>query len=135
MIQFIKDNKIIFHPNIDLEATGKNIKYLREEKGLSVKKLADILEFETVQGIYRWQEGKTNRLIIDNYCSKYGKRKLYLMASVYPLKNSRAVCGITFRHSMFRWAVTVPHTCIITTVKLIQTIFLPPTTTLLLILQ
>lgn len=59
MIQFIKDNKIIFHPNIDLEATGKNIKYLREEKGLSVKKLADILEFETVQGIYRWQEGKT----------------------------------------------------------------------------
>ena len=59
MKEFIKDNKIIIHPTIDLEATGKNLKSLREAIGLSVKKLADILEFETVQGIYRWQEGKT----------------------------------------------------------------------------
>lgn len=58
-----------------------------------------------------------------------------LMESVCPLKNSKAVCGITYLRSTFRWAVTVHHTCTTTTVRLIQTIFLPPTTTLLLIHQ
>ena len=75
MTQFIKENKIIFHPNIDMESTGKNIKFLRETAGLSVKKLADILEFETVQGIYRWQEGKTlpaieNLILLSNLFNK-----------------------------------------------------------------
>ena len=75
MAKFIEDNKIIFHPNIDLDATGKNIKFLRETAGLSVKKLAEILEFETVQGIYRWQEGKTlpaieNLLLLSNLFNK-----------------------------------------------------------------
>ena len=75
MTQFIKENKIIFHPIIDMEATGKNIKFLRETAGLSVKKLADILEFETVQGIYRWQEGKTlpaieNLILLSNLFHK-----------------------------------------------------------------
>lgn len=56
-----------------------------------------------------------------------------LMESACPLKNFRAVCGTTFHRSTFRWVETVHHTCIITTVKLIQTTFLLPTTTLLLI--
>ena len=75
MTQFIKENKIIFHTNFDMEETGKNIKFLRETAGLSVKKLADILEFETVQGIYRWQEGKTlpaieNLILLSNLFNK-----------------------------------------------------------------
>lgn len=59
MAQFIENNKIIFHPVIDMKATGLNIKTLRENAGFSVQNLADILEFESVQGIYRWQKGET----------------------------------------------------------------------------
>ena len=59
MTNFIENGKIVFYPNIDLEATGKNIKTLRENAGLSVKKLAELVGFEAVQGIYRWQKGKT----------------------------------------------------------------------------
>lgn len=59
MTNFIENDKIVFYPNIDLEATGKNIKTLREEAGLSVKKLAHLVGFKAIQGIYRWQEGKT----------------------------------------------------------------------------
>ena len=59
MTNFIENDKIIFYPTIDLEATGKNIKSLRENAGLSVKKLANLVGFKAVQGIYHWQEGKT----------------------------------------------------------------------------
>ena len=58
MTNFFENDKIVFYPNIDLEATGKNIKKLRENAGLSVQKLADIFEFETAQVIYQWQKGK-----------------------------------------------------------------------------
>ena len=49
MTNFIENGKIVFYPNIDLEATGKNIKALRENAGLSVKKLAELVGFEAVQ--------------------------------------------------------------------------------------
>ena len=58
MTEFIKNEQLKFSQQIDLEATGNNIKHLREDAGLSVKKLADIFEFETVQVIYQWQKGK-----------------------------------------------------------------------------
>ena len=58
MTNFFENDKIVFYPNIDLEATGKNIKKLRENAGLSVQKLANIFEFENVQVIYQWQKGK-----------------------------------------------------------------------------
>ena len=58
MTEFIKNQQSNVTKQIDFEATGKNIKKLRENAGLSVKKLANILEFETVQTIYNWQKGK-----------------------------------------------------------------------------
>ena len=58
MTEFIKNEQLKFSQQIDLEATGNNIKHLREDAGLSVKKLADIFEFETAQVIYQWQKGK-----------------------------------------------------------------------------
>ena len=58
MTEFIKNEQLKFSQQIDLEATGNNIKHLREDAGLSVKKLAAIFEFETVQVIYQWQKGK-----------------------------------------------------------------------------
>ncbi len=59
MKHYIEQNKIINHPMIDLVKTGQNIKLLREEKGMSVQKLADFMEFEAVQAVYNWQTGKT----------------------------------------------------------------------------
>ena len=54
---YIKENKIVNHPVINLEKTGQNIKTMREEKGMSVQKLADFMEFEAVQAVYNWQNG------------------------------------------------------------------------------
>ena len=58
MTEFIKNEQLKFSQQIDLEATGNNIKHLREDAGLSVQKLADIFEFETTQVIYQWQKWK-----------------------------------------------------------------------------
>jgi len=44
-------------PLIDLPATGRNIIRLREQAGLSVRDLQDILGFATPQAIYKWQRG------------------------------------------------------------------------------
>ena len=44
-------------PMIDMTATGKNITRLRENAGLSVRDLQNILGLETPQAIYRWQRG------------------------------------------------------------------------------
>ena len=43
---------------INLVKTGQNIKSMKEEKGMSVKKLADSMEFEEVQVVYNWQSRK-----------------------------------------------------------------------------
>lgn len=45
-------------PVIDMVATGRNIKRLREEAGLTVRDLQSIFGFTTSQAIYKWQHGK-----------------------------------------------------------------------------
>lgn len=45
-------------PIIDVEATGKRIKFLRESKTLKVKDLQPLFGFEFPQAIYQWEEGK-----------------------------------------------------------------------------
>ena len=45
------------NPVINMEATGKNIIRLRQNKGMSVKDLQDIFGFATPQAIYKWQRG------------------------------------------------------------------------------
>lgn len=59
MNRYIQKGKVINHPMINLEKTGNNIKLMREEKGFTVQKLADFMEFEAVQAVYNWQSGKT----------------------------------------------------------------------------
>lgn len=59
MKAYIEKGKIVNHPVISLEKTGNQIKQLRVEKGMSVQKLADLMEFEAVQAVYNWQSGKT----------------------------------------------------------------------------
>lgn len=47
------------YPVIDTEATGRNIRRLREEKGISVRELSLFLGLSDVRAVYRWQRGET----------------------------------------------------------------------------
>ena len=51
--------KNLFFPVIDMKATGRNIKRLREERSLTVRDLQDYFGFDAPQGIYKWQRGET----------------------------------------------------------------------------
>lgn len=46
-------------PVIDLEATGKNILRLRQEKGLTVRDMQGYFRFEEPRAIYKWQSGQS----------------------------------------------------------------------------
>lgn len=45
-------------PMIDLCATGKRIKEVREQKGITVKALQTFLGFNEPVSIYKWQRGE-----------------------------------------------------------------------------
>ena len=45
-------------PVIDLIATGKNIKRIRETSGISVRDIQNVLGFTNPQAIYKWQKGE-----------------------------------------------------------------------------
>lgn len=44
-------------PFVDMKQTGRNIHALREQRGLSVKELQQMMGFGTSQAIYKWQHG------------------------------------------------------------------------------
>ena len=44
-------------PVVDLKRTGQNISALREQQGITVKELQQMLGFATPQAIYKWQRG------------------------------------------------------------------------------
>ncbi len=52
-----QEKEMITMPAINMAATGRNIKRLRINAGLTVKDLADIFGFATPQAIYKWQHG------------------------------------------------------------------------------
>ena len=54
----MENTKIIQKPVVDLVATGKNIKNLRNCSGFSVRDLQCIFGFEYPQAIYKWQHGE-----------------------------------------------------------------------------
>ena len=45
-------------PVIDLNATGENIRNMRQSAGISVRELQQILGFANPQAIYKWQNGE-----------------------------------------------------------------------------
>ncbi|HOA63628.1 MAG TPA: helix-turn-helix transcriptional regulator [Bacilli bacterium] len=47
------------YPVVDLKATGKRIKHLREQHNMSVRDLQIQLGFESPQAIYKWQWGES----------------------------------------------------------------------------
>jgi len=57
-------------PTIDMEETGKNIKRLVSESGLSVEELRKKLGFTTRAAIYRWYRGETIPSTDNQICLK-----------------------------------------------------------------
>ena len=45
-------------PVIDVAATGRNIRKLRESRNLSVSDIQEYLGLESLQSIYHWQHGR-----------------------------------------------------------------------------
>ena len=46
------------YPNIDMQRTGKKIKYMLESAGYTPRIIQDYLHLSCVQPIYRWYKGK-----------------------------------------------------------------------------
>jgi transcriptional regulator with XRE-family HTH domain len=49
----------LIFPVIDMGATGRKIKALREHNGYSVQDIHEYVGFDQPQAIYRWQRGET----------------------------------------------------------------------------
>ena len=47
------------YPVIDLKATGARIRELRRERHLKVSDIADFMNFESDQAVYKWQRGES----------------------------------------------------------------------------
>lgn len=60
-----QEDEMFTMPTIDMVATGRNIRKLREAAGLTVRDLQEIFGFTTPQAIYKWQHG-TAMPTIDN---------------------------------------------------------------------
>jgi transcriptional regulator with XRE-family HTH domain len=45
------------YPLIDKEATGKQIKRIMDDRGITVKQIQEALGLSCVQGIYHWLNG------------------------------------------------------------------------------
>lgn len=43
---------------IDIVTTGANIKRLRQNAGLSVKQLTEMIGISSIQAVYRWERGE-----------------------------------------------------------------------------
>lgn len=51
--------KSFLHPHINSQETGARIRALRKKRGISVKQLQNLFNFESVQAIYNWEHGMT----------------------------------------------------------------------------
>lgn len=70
-------------PRIDIYKTGKNIKALMLERGMTVKKLQKYLGLSAPQSIYHWFDG-TSLPSVDN---------LYALSELFGVPMDSLVCG------------------------------------------
>ena len=48
-----------YYPSIDIQATGRRIRELREQKHLRVEDISAFMGFESGQAVYKWQRGES----------------------------------------------------------------------------
>ncbi|MFG6357027.1 MAG: helix-turn-helix domain-containing protein [Acetatifactor sp.] len=85
-------------PTIDLKATGRRIRELREQRGISVRQLQAFLGFEQPQAIYKWQRGECLPTF-DN---------MYAMACFFHVKVDEILVGNRQDFDIF-WLQRIPH--------------------------
>ena len=59
--KIVRDNKMSqkpTYPNIDMQRTGRKLKYMIESAGYTPRIIQDYLHLSCVQPIYRWYKGK-----------------------------------------------------------------------------
>jgi len=59
LVEIREENSMFLYPLIDVKMTGRRIKTLCEEKGLSVKEVQKHLGLACFQTIYSWYSGKS----------------------------------------------------------------------------
>lgn len=79
-------------PQIDLYATGQNIKRIMQMKGMTVKELQEYLELAAPQSIYHWFAGRSLPTV-DN---------LYALSELFHLPMDVLVCGSREKEFYFR---------------------------------
>lgn len=47
------------YPVIDMQATGRRIRELREQNGFSVREISEYMGFSEPQAVYKWQSGQS----------------------------------------------------------------------------
>lgn len=75
-------------PVIDLKATGRNIRRLRIERGLSVSTMQTFFGFVEPRAIYKWQNGETLPTV-DNLFALGKLLKVPMDQILIPLKNNK----------------------------------------------
>lgn len=90
-------------PMIDLKATGRRIKELREQRGISVRQLQTFLGFEQPQAIYKWQRGECLPTF-DN---------MYAMACFFHVKVDEILVGNRQDFDIFRYFLAAKVTTLV----------------------
>ena len=75
-------------PVIDLKATGRNIRRLRIERGLSVSTMQTFFGFVEPRAIYKWQNGETLPTV-DNLFALGKLLEVPMDQILIPLKNNK----------------------------------------------
>ena len=71
------------YATLNHEATGQKIKQIMKEKNLTVGDIQDYLDFQAVQGIYRWFQGRSMPSL-DN---------LYALSKLFQVPIDEILCG------------------------------------------
>ena len=94
-------------PMIDLCATGKRIKEVREQKGITVKALQAFLGFNEPVSIYKWQRGEC----LPTFDNMYAMACLFGVGNrqevVFVCAPWRALTGVIY---LWGWRWRTPQT-------------------------
>ena len=75
-------------PVIDLKATGRNIRRLRIERGISISRIQTFFGFVEPRAIYKWQNGETLPTV-DNLFALGKLLEVPMDQILIPLKNNK----------------------------------------------
>ena len=88
--------KRIIYPNIDMQQTGRKLKYIIESAGYTPRMIQEYLHLSCVQPIYRWYKGKilpsVDHLLMLSELLNVHMEELLVKKSVVPVVNGIEQC-------------------------------------------